>query len=95
MIKYVFISTVIAVFATGAFAAERGQGMGAGGQRQYRNLDTNGDGYISSQEIQAYKQRIDSIAQNLNKADLNKDGKVDISEFSAFEEKQAQEPEQK
>jgi hypothetical protein len=95
MIKQVLITTVIAVSAAGVFAAERGQGMGAGGERQYRNLDTNGDGYISSQEIQAYKQRIDSIAQNLSEADTNKDGKVDISEFSAFEEKQAQEPEQK
>lgn len=58
--------------------------MGAGAksaQAMFNKLDTNQDGYISQDEAKADTQ----LSKNWSDADLNKDGKVEESEFSAFE----------
>ena len=47
----------------------------------FEQIDTNGDGYISREEAKVSR----SMSQNWTKADKDKDGHVDISEFSAFE----------
>ena len=50
-------------------------------QQRFEAIDTNGDGYISEQEAQAQQRLLDSWGD----VDLNSDGKIDQSEFSAFE----------
>lgn len=49
--------------------------------KTFEELDANSDGYISKDEAKAQK----SIEQNWTKADKDKNGRLDISEFSAFE----------
>ena len=50
-------------------------------RRRFNAIDTNRDGYISEQE--ANKQQ--RLLKSWGKADLNSDGKIDQTEFSAFE----------
>lgn len=50
-------------------------------QQIFDEIDGDGDGYISQSEANV---RAD-ITQNWSKADLDKDGRLDVSEFSAFE----------
>ena len=94
MIIRTVILILASLFATGVFAAGQGKGAGAGGGPQYRNLDINGDGYLSKQEVQAHQRRMETITNNWQKADRNNDGRVDISEFSAFEEMQVRQEQQ-
>ena len=47
----------------------------------FEQIDTNGDGYISKDEAKVSR----AMTRNWAKADKDKDGHVDISEFSAFE----------
>lgn len=47
----------------------------------FDDIDTDKDGYISKSEAEANK----SIQSNWDKVDRDMNGKVDISEFSAFE----------
>ena len=49
--------------------------------RRFDAIDTDGDGYISEQEAQLQQRLLDSWED----VDLNSDGKVDHTEFSAFE----------
>jgi hypothetical protein len=77
-IKQLFIAIVSVIFAGGVYAGEK---MSA------QDLDTDGDGYISSQEVQAHE-KADLLTENWQQVDANQDGQVDISEFSAFEEQQ-------
>ena len=49
--------------------------------KTFEELDANSDGYISKDEAMAQK----SIERNWAKADKDKNGRLDISEFSAFE----------
>lgn len=51
------------------------------GDVTFESLDTDGDGYISAEESADYKE----LNANWDRADANQDGKLDISEFSAFE----------
>lgn len=48
----------------------------------FNKLDKNHDGYISKDESKADQ----DLSMNWSSADKNKDGKVEESEFSAFEE---------
>lgn len=96
MIRHIIFFALTAIISMAAFAAGKGMGpgmgagtgMGAGAAPHYRNLDTNGDGYISRQEIQAHQRRVETLSQNWEQADRNQDGRVDRSEFSAFEERE-------
>ena len=47
----------------------------------FQNLDANHDGQISRDEIK----NAPEISNNFSAADVNKDGKLDASEFSALE----------
>lgn len=49
--------------------------------KTFEELDADSDGYISKNEAKAQK----SIEQNWAKADKDMNGRLDISEFSAFE----------
>jgi Ca2+-binding EF-hand superfamily protein len=89
MIRKTMFFAIAALLPVAAFAAGQGQSMGAGGEPQYyRDVDTNGDGYISHEELQAYEQHLNNLSNDWAKADTNGDGRVDISEFSAFEQGQ-------
>lgn len=48
---------------------------------RFNAVDRDGDGFISEQEAKSRSRLLESW----NKADLNADGKIDQSEFSAFE----------
>jgi Ca2+-binding EF-hand superfamily protein len=80
MNKKDFLIALVAVisFPLGAFAA----GTEPSTQENFKQLDVNHDGVISQQEAQADKQ----LTKDWSKADTNKDGQIDESEFSAFEE---------
>jgi hypothetical protein len=90
MMRQMIIFALAVLFSASVFAGSQGmgRGMGAGAGPMYRNLDTDGNGYISRQEIQAHQRRMERMTKNWQAADMNRDGKVDISEFSAFEEKE-------
>jgi hypothetical protein len=49
--------------------------------KTFEDLDINADGYISKDEAAAQK----SIKRNWAKVDADKNDRIDISEFSAFE----------
>lgn len=71
-----------------------GQAMqphGMGPQAKFSSLDTNGDGYISPQEIEANEQVTEQLSRNWNEADRNKDGWIDEAEFAAYEQEQMRE----
>jgi Ca2+-binding EF-hand superfamily protein len=76
----------MAVYAAG-YSSSESQGMPVSGALKFSDLDTNHDGYISRQEVQADQQRLQALADNWSEADQNADGQVSASEFSAFEEK--------
>jgi len=50
-------------------------------QKTFNSLDTNHDGYISPQEAKADPK----LSEQWDSADANGDGKIEESEFSAFE----------
>jgi hypothetical protein len=56
-------------------------GLAAEEVKMFEELDVDSDGYISKKEAMAQK----SIEKNWKKADKDNDGRLDISEFSAFE----------
>ena len=68
-----------------------GMGMGAGRsmeqmratqQTRFRNIDGDQDGFISRTEAENHQR----LMSNWGRADANADGKLDATEFSAFEE---------
>ena len=72
------LSVALALIPLSLYAAEY---MSAA-QEKFKSLDTNHDGYISQTEAKA-----DSLlSQDWSRADVNKNGKIEESEFSAFEE---------
>lgn len=88
-----FSGTVVAggVMGTGAEKGSAGMGLGAGQSKEqmqatqeerFRNIDGDQDGYITRKEAENHQR----LTNNWEKADANADGKLDASEFSAFEE---------
>lgn len=61
--------------------AEYVGGAAGGTQMSFRQLDADGDGYITSQEAS----NSPALTGQWQNADRNSDGRVDQSEFSAFE----------
>ncbi len=100
--KNVLITIVLTGLFSGIVFAEGGMGMGAGkgsggmgmgaGQSReqmhatqeqlFRNIDSDQDGYVTRKEAENHQR----LTKNWEKADTNSDGKLDASEFSAFEE---------
>lgn len=86
-LKDVLIVAVVALVPFAVFAAgNQGQGNQLSAQEKFKNLDTNHDGYVSKEEAMSSKR----LSQDWSKADTNKDGKLEESEFSAFEENMMQ-----
>lgn len=74
--KRIICSIAGLVFGVGVITA-----LSAEEVKTFDDLDVNSDGYISKDEAMAQK----SIERNWTKADKDKNGRLDISEFSAFE----------
>lgn len=78
----------LCIAATVAFAAgcssiapdAAAGGPPAGAARVFRQLDANGDGFVSRQEAM----RNDNVARSFDAADRNGDGKLDREEFSTL-----------
>lgn len=64
-----------------AAAPQEQPATGEPGAVSFSQLDTDGDGNISTSEAQAMPQ----LEQNFQQADRNQDGMVDQSEFAQFE----------
>ena len=77
-LKEILLVIVVALIPQSVIAAE-GQTIS---QYKFNRLDTNHDGVISRDEAKADA----TLSQEWSKADTNKDGKIEESEFSAFEE---------
>jgi Ca2+-binding EF-hand superfamily protein len=77
-LKDVLIVALIALFPLAVSAGE----MQSTYKETFKKLDTNKDGYISKDEAMADKE----LSKDWSHADKNSDGKVEESEFSAFEE---------
>ena len=69
--------SILAVFATCAVQPVFADGSSTG----FNTIDTNLDGYISSQEAEANGK----LNTQWKKLDMDNNGKLDKSEFSAFE----------
>jgi len=54
----------------------------------FDDVDEDGDGYITKKEAKD----LTEIQTNWMKADTDKDGKIDVSEFSAFEGREMFQP---
>ena len=54
---------------------------GSNGASSFQDLDANHDGQISRDEAK----KSPEVSNNFDKADANKDGKLDASEFAAVE----------
>jgi Ca2+-binding EF-hand superfamily protein len=72
---------IIATITLLPFAASAGE-MQSTYKETFKKLDTNNDGYISKDEAMADKE----LSKDWSNADKNRDGKLEESEFSAFEE---------
>jgi hypothetical protein len=81
-LKKIVVAAGSVLFAGSLYAAGEQQGTTASAQE----LDQDGDGIISKEEAKAHEDS-DVIAENWPQIDANDDGQVDVSEFSAFEEK--------
>jgi len=74
----VFIVAAVTIFPLSSFGEE----VMSSTQATFNKLDTNQDGYLSQDEA---KENIE-LSKAWSDADLNKDGRLEESEFSAFEE---------
>lgn len=73
MIKYFALPLFFLVFTTGSALSAT--------PTTFDEMDSDGNGFISKSEAQAR----DDISKNWEKADKDNNGKLDVSEFSAFE----------
>ena len=73
MSSYRFLLLVLMLFFCGSVFADKVQ--------IFDDIDGDGDGYITKTEAEG----LTEIKENWKKADSDKDGKIDVSEFSAFE----------
>lgn len=80
-LEHILIVTVLAVLPVSLYAA----GDSSTPQEKFSGLDINQDGYISRDEANKDMQ----LSKNWTAVDINKDGKLEESEFSAFEEEMA------
>ncbi|MEJ2299424.1 MAG: hypothetical protein P8X94_13180 [Woeseiaceae bacterium] len=62
-------------------AMTSGIAMAASDTPTFNSLDANQDGYVSKSEAKKDKE----VVSNWKAIDVNKDGKIDHAEFSAFE----------
>lgn len=69
--KWLLVSVVSALAGVGVAAAQ------PGGPDHFAKMDTNGDGVVTTSEVQA------SFLERWTKADVNSDGKVTADEFKA------------
>lgn len=76
--KEILIVAAVALLPLSVYAADYTSATKA----KFNKLDTNHDGYISQEEAKADSH----LSQNWSTADPNNNGKIDESEFSAFEE---------
>lgn len=74
----VFIVATVTLFPLSSF----GGGAMSTTKATFNKLDANQDGYISQEEAKVHAE----LSQGWSDADLNRDGKLEESEFSAFEE---------
>ncbi len=77
------LSVVAAGFASAALAGAGSDGMKQSADEMYKQLDANGDGYISVDEATANPQ----LAEKFKSLDANSDNRLDQGEFAQFEAK--------
>jgi Ca2+-binding EF-hand superfamily protein len=77
--KWLLVSVVSALAGVGVAAAQ------PGGPDHFAKMDANGDGVVTTTEVQA------SFLERWTKADVNKDGKVTADEFKASHAQHEQE----
>lgn len=89
--KKSLIAVVLAGLFTGPVLAEGGMAKDAGNPMQqmheqqasnFQSMDGNQDGFISRSEAESDE----GLTANWEKIDVNADGMLDVTEFSAFEE---------
>jgi Ca2+-binding EF-hand superfamily protein len=71
-----FIILAVIVFPLAVFAGEKSASKSA-----FKSLDKDNDGYISMQEAKGNK----DLIEKWDTVDADTDGKLEMSEFSAFE----------
>lgn len=67
-------------------------GGGMQAQERFQDLDQNGDGVISREELRAQNQVAERLQNRWQQADANGDGQVDRAEFAQFEQQEGQPP---
>lgn len=72
--------------AAGKAASAATEAAGAAGADRFSKLDTDGNGVISAEEVQADE----NLSANLGTIDKNGDGQIDQAEFSALETMKAE-----
>jgi Ca2+-binding EF-hand superfamily protein len=83
LLKNILIVSVLTVLPVSVYATD----VNSTQQKKFSSLDMNHDGYISHEEAAVDK----NLTKNWAAADSNEDGKLEASEFSAFEEVKAPE----
>ena len=81
--KVIGNAILLALFLAGVALAAGQEEQQAASTLTFDELDTNHDGYISKTEAKVRK----DLVKGWKTADQDKDNKLDVSEFSAFEAK--------
>lgn len=56
-------------------------------QKMFSEIDSNGDGFLTREENEAFKEKMRKKHDRFSRADSNEDGKVSADEFAAQSEK--------
>jgi len=64
--------------------SSQGDDVEAKAQKTFKFLDSNGDGFLNTEEMQAGARFRHTIYEEREKYDLNHDGKIDLNEFTAY-----------